>query len=128
MRCRPVDENGDMMPVRDSSQMLYGSDAVAAAVDSRLDLVIGDWWEDRSLGFEVPQFLIDGLRASDSNAEMLLNYISAYIMQTQGVLMIDYADYSLVKRHFAADISVKTVYGQVIGRSVGMNELLRAIP
>ena len=127
MRCRPLDENGEMLPVRDSSQMLSGSDAVAVAVDSRLGLVIGDWWEDPDIGFEVPRFLFEGLRANRS-AHMLMNYIVAYIMKTPGVLMVNYTNYTLNKRVFTADIAVKTVYGAVIERSVSENELLRAVP
>lgn len=38
MRYRPVDNNGDMMPVGRTEDMLSGVDAVAAAINSRLHL------------------------------------------------------------------------------------------
>lgn len=41
MRYRPVDDNGDMMPVAYASNMLYDADAVAQAVNSRLRFAYG---------------------------------------------------------------------------------------
>ena len=82
MLFRPVDENGDMMPVLTSSQMLTGGEAVRMAAEARVALVEGEWWEDPELGFRMYSMLIDSARAGD--AQMLENYITAYLAQTQG--------------------------------------------
>lgn len=60
MLCRPIDTDGDMTPVGASSQMLSGAQAVAEAVKSRLHLLLGEWWEDTSLGFVVPRLVFEG--------------------------------------------------------------------
>lgn len=83
MIVRPVDENGDMMPIAYSEQMTTDSKAVAQVVRQRLLLYFGEWWEDETAGFRVPAFLADGARAS--NTQMLLKYISGYIANTEGV-------------------------------------------
>lgn len=127
MRCRPVDEYGDMMPVQYASQMLEEAHAVAAAVNSRMTFFKGDWWEDRTVGFSVPDFLITGLKG-ETGAQMLLNYIVAYILQTEGVLRVERSSYHVSRRHMSCNIAVKTIYGEVVEGSVGMDELLGAIP
>ncbi len=83
MITRPVDENGDMIPVIKQSEMLTDAAAVAKVVKSRIQFAYGQWWEDESQGFRVPQFLKNGVRRRD--VEMLTRYITAYVMQTEGV-------------------------------------------
>lgn len=127
MKYRPVDEKGDMMPIQNDSQMLTGTDAVAAAVKSRLDLHRGDWWEDPSMGLEIPLFLANGLR-TEKGCETLLGYIVAYIRRTQGVGDLEYSGYVRTKHGFVANVAVKTIYGDKVERSVDLSELLRALP
>lgn len=87
MVVRPTDQNGDMMPIAYSSQMLGGAEAVAQVVRQRLMFYFGEWWEDESLGFRLPQFLSDGVR--QENIEMLAKYISSYVAGTEGVTAVD---------------------------------------
>lgn len=83
MKYRTVDANGDMMPIQSADQMSEGAEAVALAVDSRLAMYYGEWWEDETLGFRIPRFLIDGVR--EFQIPMLEKYISKYISSTEGV-------------------------------------------
>ena len=53
MRMRPVDQNGDVLPVLHASDMFSGSLAVAKLVKDRLNLFSGDWWENPSWGNEI---------------------------------------------------------------------------
>ena len=55
MIVRPVDENGDMMPVIKSSQMLSGAEAFAQIVEQRLHFYYGEWWENPTLGIRIPE-------------------------------------------------------------------------
>ena len=93
MVVRPTDENGDMMPIAYSSQMISGAKAVAQVAKQRLMLYFGEWWEDGSAGFRLPQFLSDGVRSE--NAGMLVQYISSYLSATEGVTSVDGSAVSL---------------------------------
>ena len=83
MIVRPVDSDGDMMPVAYAEQMESGGKAVAQVVRQRLLLYFGEWWEDEQAGFRIPQFLYEGVRSN--NIQMLLKYISSYVASTDGV-------------------------------------------
>ena len=50
MVLRPVDENGDILPVLASASLLKGAEAVARLVKDRLELLSGDWWENLTWG------------------------------------------------------------------------------
>ena len=83
MIVRPTDQNGDMIPIAYASQMLTKAEAVAQVVKQRLLFYFGEWWEDESAGFRLPQFLADGIRRE--NWEMLAKYVSSYVAGTEGV-------------------------------------------
>ena len=86
---RPVDSDGDLMPVAYAEQMESGGKAVAQVVRQRLLLYFGEWWEDEQAGFRIPQFLYEGVRSN--NIQMLLKYISSYVASTDGVDSVDSA-------------------------------------
>ena len=82
MLYRPVDENGDMMPIQNASQMSSGGQAVRLAADARVALIEGEWWEDTELGFHMYSLLTDSARTGET--QMLENYITSYLAQTKG--------------------------------------------
>ncbi len=47
MKLRPVDTSGDILPVSSAGGMVYGPQAVALLVEDRLNLLTGEWWENR---------------------------------------------------------------------------------
>ena len=83
MRVRPLDANGDMMPVYSLDQMLSPPEAVKQVIELRLRFYYGEWWEDPDLGFRIPDFLTDGVRSG--NIDILTRYISTYVSSTEGV-------------------------------------------
>ena len=83
MRVRPLDEQGDYIPIYNTDQMITGKDAVAQVVNVRLQFYYGEWWEDRTLGFRAPEFLVNSARSGDTN--LLSKYIASYISGTEGV-------------------------------------------
>ena len=109
MRVRPVDADGDMMPITDSSQMLEGASAVAQIARDRLLFYQGEWWEDETLGIKLPEFLIEGTRHNE--ASMLAKYISSYLSETPGATGLSGAIYDFGKRHFAYRAVLKTEEG-----------------
>ena len=124
MKFLPVDQYGDMMPFKSKADLLTDTDAVKAAIDSRLGLTIGDWWEDRTLGFEVPRFLVE--RVTQERIPMLVNYVAAYVLQTQGVTDLASTDYNYYDRELMIMLTVNTEFGETAEGEVGMNELLSA--
>lgn len=121
MRYRAVDEEGDMLP----ANIVHGPSAALAAVHSRLRLLSGEWWEDRSLGFALPRFLFDGTRVP-SGVQMLVNYITAYIQQTPGVRAVTNVDAQHVGRKLVYSCTIISEDGTIEGSVTG-DVLLRAI-
>lgn len=125
MRYRPIDENGDMMPVNTMDDMKDGASAVLLAVHSRMRLLQGEWWEDRSLGFRIPQILFDGTRMPYGVAS-LANYITSYIAQTEGVTAVTEVLAYMEDRVMHYSCAILTGDGQIEGR-IEQDVLLRAI-
>ena len=87
MIIRPVDDNDDMMPVATLEDMASGATAVGEVIKANIELIRGEWWEDESLGTEVPQFVLDNARLKDVG--FLQQYITKYIQSIEGVEAID---------------------------------------
>lgn len=83
MIVRPLDGNGDWIPIGTLDQMVGGKEAVGQIIDLRLNFFYGEWWEDRDIGFRVPNFLIRNIRAGELG--LLANYIASYVNSTEGV-------------------------------------------
>lgn len=83
MIVRPLDENGDIVPIYDINQMVAGKDAVSQIIDLRLHFMYGEWWEDRETGFRIPDLLVANARRGD--IDILSKYIASYISSTEGV-------------------------------------------
>jgi len=124
MRFRTVGANGDMMPIQSADQMSEGADAVAGAVDSRLAMLYGEWWEDETLGFRVPEFLYNTIR--DYEAPLLERYISKYISDTEGVMGITGVITALNNREFTYDCHILTEDGST-EMEVASDGILRAV-
>ena len=74
MRLRPVDANGDILPVRSSGDLLSGAEAVALLVKDRLSLLRGEWWENPEMGFGIlerlrPSLLTEAEAPAPESAE-----------------------------------------------------------
>ena len=108
MIARPVDSDGDMMPVIRPTQMLTDAAAVARVVKSRIQFAYGQWWENEELGFRVPQFLKNGIRRHD--VDMLTRYITSYVVQTDGVGAV--TDAQLVLNGREATYSCNVIVGE----------------
>ena len=85
MLLRPVDSSGDILPVLSSSSMLSGGPAVAALVESRLNLLSGEWWENRSWGNRILEILRSS-RLAEADVPRVSSYLTSYILETSGVL------------------------------------------
>ena len=110
MKLRPVDQNGDMLPVLQVSDMLSGSLAVAKLVEDRLVLYFGDWWENSSWGNEILRMLQEG-RLTETDAQSLSTYLAAYVRNTSGVKEVQDEKWNLSGGRFSWSCTVLTEYG-----------------
>ena len=112
MILRPVDENGDMLPVLSSSRMLKGAEAVARLIRCRLSLYTGEWWENPNWGNGILEMLRDA-RLTEADMQAVSSYLSAYIRETPGVLDVRDAVCSMTDRRFHYSCIVDTDNGSV---------------
>ena len=110
MKMRPVDPDGDILPVLHSGEMLSGALAVARLVESRLNLYSGDWWENPAWGNEIFRMLQEG-RLTRADAQALSTYLTEYVRETPGVQDVTDVRFSVEDRRFSWECSVLTEYG-----------------
>ncbi len=110
MILRPVDSNGDILPVLVSASLLKGVNAVARLVKDRLELLSGDWWENPAWGNEILEMLKES-RLTEADTQALANYITSYIRQIPGVLEVEDAAISVEGRRFSFSCRVDTEDG-----------------
>ena len=84
MKLRPVDQNGDVLPVLQAADLFSGALAVAKLVEDRLNLFSGDWWENPAWGNEILRMLQEG-RLAEADAQSLSTYLAGYVRITSGV-------------------------------------------
>ena len=110
MILRPVDENGDILPVLVSASLLKGAGAVARLVKDRLEMLAGDWWENPAWGNEVLEMMRSS-RLTEADTRALANYLTSYFRQTPGVLEVEDAAISVEGRRFSFSCRVDTEEG-----------------
>ena len=110
MKLRPVDQNGDVLPVLHASDLFSGSLAVAKLVEDRLNLFSGDWWENPSWGNEILRMLQEG-RLTEADAQSLSTYLAGYVRSTSGVKEVQDEKWDLSGILFSWSCTVLTEYG-----------------
>lgn len=111
MTARPVDENGDILPVLSFFDLLMGTDAVAAGLKDHLHLYPGDWWENPELGNEVLDLLAEA-RRTDRDAEALATYLVSWLMAFPGVRGVSDLLYSFAGSGFRFSCVAHTESGE----------------
>ena len=107
---RPVDPDGDILPVLHTGEMLSGALAVASLVESRLQLYAGDWWENPARGNEILRILQEG-RLTEADAQSLSTYLAGYVRNTSGVKEVQDEKWDLDGGRFSWGCTVITEYG-----------------
>ena len=111
MILRPVDQNGDILPVLTSASLLRGAPAVARLVNDRLELLAGEWWENPAWGNAILDMLQES-RFTEADLQVLASYITSYIRETPGVRDVDNVAFSVGDgRQFSFSCSVVTDNG-----------------
>ena len=112
MRMRPVDQNGDVLPVLHASDMFSGSLAVAKLVEDRLNMFSGDWWENPAWGNEILRMLQEG-RLTEADAQSLSTYLASYVRNTSGVKEVQDEKWAVDDARFSWSCTALTEYGSV---------------
>ena len=110
MKMRPVDPDGDIMPVLHTGEMLSGALAVASLVEARLEVYAGDWWENPAWGNEILRMLQEG-RLTEADAQSLSTYLAGYVRNTSGVKEVQDEKWDLDGGRFSWGCTVITEYG-----------------
>ena len=110
MRMRPVDQNGDVLPVLHASDVFSGALAVAKLVEDRLNLFSGDWWENSTWGNEILRMQQEG-RLTEADAQSLSTYLVGYVRGTSGVKEVQDEKWNLSGGRFSWFCTVLTEYG-----------------
>ena len=117
MKLRPVDENGDILPVLSSADMLSGPDAVAGLVKNRLELYCGDWWENPDWGNEMVDMLKES-RLTEADTQTVSSYLTGYVQETSGVREVRSVHCSVDGKQIQFSCAIDTDDGQ---RNITMN-------
>ncbi len=112
MICRPVDENGDILPVLSLSALLQGVPAAAQLIRDRLARHTGDWWENPAWGNEIQEMLQES-RLTEADGQGLAVYLASYIRETPGVQDVRDVNFSAEGRRFHFACVAETGSGTV---------------
>lgn len=107
---RPVDASGDILPVLSSSGLVNGAPAVALLVRDRLDLLVGDWWENPEKGNSLLRMMRES-RLTEADQQALANSLTSYIRETDGVQDVRDVSCSVAGRQFSFSCTVVTDSG-----------------
>ena len=113
MLIRPVDDSGDMLPVLSSSDLVRGAAATARLVEDRLNLLSGDWWENRSWGNRIIEMMKDS-RLTEADQQAVASYLTSYIRETAGVQDVRDVTFSAEGRQFRYSCTVETEEGNAL--------------
>ncbi len=113
MRYRKQDENGDyVFGAGNSSTFLTDLEAVAQAIETKLKLFQGEWWENENEGLPMLQEILGVHGANKSNADLL---IMQRIKETPHVTGVSNASSTFdgSSRAYSFSCSVDTEYGSL---------------
>lgn len=106
MKMRPIDTDKDVLPVLSSMDMLDAGEALAALIDDKLNLLLGEWWEQPSYGNAIFSMIKES-RMTPSDVNTLSNYLSDFIRSTPGVLDVTNIKSSIANREFVYSCTVE---------------------
>jgi hypothetical protein len=110
MLLRPVDASRDICPVRSSSDLVFGPEAVAQLAAYKLSLLKGDWWETPEDGFFVLEFMREE-RFSEANAGMFASRVTEFVRSVEGVFEVEDVQFQVDGRVFRYSCRLVTEEG-----------------
>ena len=112
-------------PIMDPTACLTDAAAVAQAIQTRLNLFLGEWWENLALGLPVFQAILGQLGSPQGLATMQLA-IQQTIQGTPFVTSVTNTAVSFESSQLAVVYTVQTAFGTISG-TVGTSPALNNI-
>jgi hypothetical protein len=113
---RALDPNGDYTMGKSGKTPVSGVYAVAQAVQTRLLLLQGEWWEDTSDGLPLFQTILT-MGGSEKQLQATDLIIKNRILGTAGVTSIASFSRQLTNRIYSFSCTINTIYGQTSATS-----------
>ena len=110
MILRPVDSEGDVLPVLSKADRLSGAEAVGRLAEYRLELLQGEWWEMPGMGNPILERLREG-RVSEGDARSLAGMLTEYIRGTPGVRGVTDVKWEIIGRQIRFYFMLQTESG-----------------
>ena len=107
---RPADASSDILPVLSAADLLTGIRAETQLIRDRLNLLTGDWWENPEWGNGILELLRES-RLTETDRQILANYLSDYIRKTPGVVDVREVKCSFEGGQFRYECTVETGAG-----------------
>ena len=107
---RPADASADILPVLSAADLLTGIRAETQLIRDRLNLLTGDWWENPEWGNGILELLRES-RLTETDRQILANYLSDYIRKTPGVVDVREVKCSFEGGQFRYECTVDTGAG-----------------
>ena len=107
---RPADASADILPVLSAADLLTGIRAETQLIRDRLNLLTGDWWENPEWGNGILELLRES-RLTETDRQILANYLSDYIRKTPGVVDVREVKCSFGGGQFRYECTVDTGAG-----------------
>ena len=111
MRYRKLDKNGDMLMGIGQQQFVDDLEAVRQAVETRIKLLFGEWWEREWEGVPQWQRIIGAPRTEAQRAFVDL-VITQRIVSTINVISVHNVDSFYTDRTYTYTCRVRAVYGE----------------
>ena len=112
MRYRRLTSNGDYVFGQGGLDYLSDADAAAQAVQTKLKLLLGEWWEDTQDGLPLfQQILLQ--RATQEGIQTVDLLIKQRILEVAEVTNIQIIKSGVKDRQYQADVVIETIYGEI---------------
>ena len=114
MKYRILDQNGDMTFGKGQQCLTYGTFAVVQAIETRMKLLKGEWFEDTEEGLPLFQQIL-GVGGTETNITIVDSLIKSRILETTDVTGIENfsSSYDSVDRQYSYTCTVNTKYGTI---------------
>lgn len=111
MKYRRLDAKGDYVFGAGSQNFVTDLDAIRQAVQTRLLLLYGEWWENITTGLPLFQSIINqfNIETVKNGAESL---VSKQILSVDGVSAVKNVSVEFTLRKFSYYATIDTVYGE----------------
>lgn len=114
MTYRTLDSNGDYSFGHGVSNFITGLAAVRQAIQTKLNMLQGEWWESLNDGLPLFQQIL-GVSGTVKEISVIDLTIKSRIMEVSGVTGFSYfkSNFDYPTRKYVAVVRVNTIYGSV---------------